>query len=119
MTNHDPGNPPKGQFSLSLVIYTVTFFCVLCAMVSQRSALGVVIWSLVGMACATRLRQTYLRRSVTVMFAGCGLIAISTFHFFGATFRQDIVSIGLAFLGSMFAFSGGFATLVNAFDRGK
>ena len=104
---------------MSFAICVVTFFCVLCAMVSQRSALGVVAWSLVGMACATRLKQVYLRRSVIVMFAGCGVIATSTFHLLAPTIRQDIVSIGLAFLGGVLAFTGGFATLVNAFDRDK
>jgi len=51
------------------------------------------------------------------MFAGSGLIAVSAFHFFAPTFRQDLISVGIALLGGTLAFSGGFATLANAFDR--
>ena len=112
MSCHDPRNLSDGQFSLSFAVCAVTFFCTLCVVISARNAVGLAVWSLAGVACSTRLTQTYLRRSVGMMFVGFGIIAIGAFHIFG------FFSMGIAAIGGVLAFSGAGATLFNAFDRG-
>ncbi|MEZ6120323.1 MAG: hypothetical protein R3C28_27640 [Pirellulaceae bacterium] len=105
----------QGQISLSFILTVTTFSCILAAVVSQRSALGVLLWSIAGIACGSRLRQTYLRRSVLVMLAGCSLVALG--QIFTPNYDQHWFSFGTVLLGGTITFSCGFATLANVINR--
>ncbi|NIO41325.1 MAG: hypothetical protein GTO41_14820 [Burkholderiales bacterium] len=101
------------QFTLAWVFIFTTFACLLFAMISQRSPLGVIAWSLAGAVYSWFVRYLYIRRSLLCFCSGTCVMAC-TWLYVRISFphHQPVLTL-FGLLGFLLAFSGGSAMLLN------
>ncbi len=105
------------QFTLGSLFIITTFACLLFAMISQQSPLGVIVWSLSGAVYSGFVRYRYIRRSLLWFFSGTCAMAF-TWLYVDASFPQhEPVSLLVGLLGFLLAFSGAIATPLNLLDH--